>query len=223
MAQSGPKIAPVIELYTSEGCSSCPPAEQWLSTLKTDAVRQGAVVEAFHVGYWDSIGWVDRFAAPVFTTRQRQAAAWNRLSTIYTPQVLRNGRDWARWGDADPFGPTMPARIAITLHQAGSDRFEAEVTPAAGAPAAWSAYSTVTEDGYSTQVGAGENAGRLLRHDFVVRQYIPVGDYPSEPGAAQRLTLRSIPSEAGHPRRINLVVFDPRTGQPLQAVSAGCS
>lgn len=222
-AQSGPQIAPVIELYTSEGCSSCPPAETWLSGLKAGAARHGAVLEAFHVGYWDSIGWVDRFAAPAFTARQRQAAAWNGLHTIYTPQVLQGGRDWPQWGGADPFAPSGPARVGIALREAGRDRFEAEVTPAAGAPAAWSAYWTVTEDGYSTQVGAGENAGRLLRHDFVVRQYTPVGTYRSEPGAAQSLTLRSIPFEPGHPRRINLVVFDPRTGRPLQAVSAACS
>ena len=222
-AQSGPQVAPVIELYTSEGCSSCPPAEQWLSALKASATSRGAVVEAFHVGYWDYIGWSDRFAAPAFAARQRQAAAWNGLHTIYTPQVLRSGRDWPAWGGADPFGPTGPARVGITLREAGPDRFEAEVTPAAGAPATWSAYWTVTEDGYSTQVGAGENTGRLLRHDFVVRQYTPVGEYRSELGAAQPLTLRSIPFEPGHPRRINLVVFDPRTGRPLQAVSAACS
>jgi hypothetical protein len=223
-ARSGPQIAPVIELYTSEGCSSCPPAEQWLSRLKAGAASRGAVVEAFHVGYWDSIGWVDRFAAPAFTDRQRDAAARNGLRTIYTPQVLLSGRDWPQWGgDADPLRPTGPARVGITLREIGHDRFEAAVTTAAGAPAAWSAYWTVTADGYSTQVGAGENAGRLLRHDFVVRQYTPVGEYRSAPGVAQLLTLRSIASDPDHPRRINLVVFDPRTGRPLQAVSAACS
>ena len=81
-AESAAVIAPGIELYTSEGCSSCPPADRWLSTLKADAGNGGAVVQAFHVGYWDHIGWVDRFAAPAHTARQRQLAAMNKLSGI---------------------------------------------------------------------------------------------------------------------------------------------
>ena len=90
-ASSGATLTPVIELYTSEGCSSCPPADQWLSSLKGKPV----VAEAFHVAYWDYIGWKDRFAQPVFSTRQRDIAALNRQSGIYTPQLVRNGRDWS--------------------------------------------------------------------------------------------------------------------------------
>jgi hypothetical protein len=110
-AQSGATQAPVIELYTSEGCSSCPPADKWLSSLKTPGAGpgsdkggavtgavNGAVVQAFHVGYWDYIGWVDRFASPAHTTRQRQIAALGGQSTIYTPQAVLNGRDWRNWG-----------------------------------------------------------------------------------------------------------------------------
>jgi hypothetical protein len=88
--KSGDKITPVLELYTSEGCSSCPPADQWLSTLK----GQPVVAQAFHVGYWDYIGWVDRFATPANTTRQREVASLNRLRSIYTPQRVPNGQDW---------------------------------------------------------------------------------------------------------------------------------
>ncbi|RZI98774.1 MAG: DUF1223 domain-containing protein, partial [Haliea sp.] len=67
-AHSGPRVTPVLELYTSEGCSSCPPADQWASGFK----GKDLVVQAFHVGYWDYIGWIDRFAAPAYTLRQRQ-------------------------------------------------------------------------------------------------------------------------------------------------------
>src|SRR3954471_11896518 len=87
-AESAATLTPVIELYTSEGCSSCPPADRWLSSLKTRAAGGHAVVQAFHVGYWDYIGWVDRFASPANTARQRQVAAQNGLSGIYTPQLV---------------------------------------------------------------------------------------------------------------------------------------
>ena len=211
-AQSGERLTPVIELYTSEGCSSCPPADRWLSTLK----GQPAVVEAFHVGYWDYIGWVDRFAAPAYTTRQRQLAQANGQTTIYTPQVLRNGRDWADRG-RDLAG-NEPARAKLRIRKTGPDQFEADVAPASGATTPWSAYWTVTENGHGSKVKAGENAGALLQHDFVVRQYTPAGAYR---GPAT-LKLRTIAADPAHPRRINLVVQDPASGVPLQAVSLTC-
>lgn len=214
-AESSATLTPVIELYTSEGCSSCPPADRWLSTLKQSAASGKAVVQAFHVGYWDNLGWVDRFARPEHTARQRQVAAANRLSGIYTPQRVRNGRDWP--GDPVAGTSSEPARARISLRRGPEDAFEASVAPG-DAAARWSAYWTVTEHGHSSKVKAGENAGELLQHDFVVRQYVPAGDYQ---GPA-RLLFRAVPGEAGHPRQVNLVVFDKASGKPLQALSLGC-
>jgi len=214
--QSGRNKLPVVELYTSEGCSSCPPADRWLSHLK----GQSAVVQAFHVGYWDQLGWVDRFATPAHTVRQRQVAAWNRQSSIYTPQAVLDGKDWRNWGGTLDKQAAEPGLAQISLRQLGPDQFEATVTPVAGAPAHWSAYWTVTENGYSSKVKAGENAGEFLQHDFVVRQYTGAGVYTGE--ASQRLTFRSIASTPDHSRQINLVVFDPQTGKTLQAITAPC-
>jgi hypothetical protein len=214
-AESGASLTPVIELYTSEGCSSCPPADRWLSTLKDSAAGGKAVVQAFHVGYWDYIGWVDRFASPAHTARQKQIAGSNGLSGIYTPQVVRNGRDWREF--TRPAAGGEPARAHIGIQRGPSDAFEANVAPV-DPGGRWSAYWTVTEHGHSSKVKAGENAGEFLQHDFVVRQYVPAGDYQ---GPAQ-LVFRAVPGEAGHPRQINLVVYDKATGKPLQALSVGC-
>ena len=213
-ARSAATLTPVIELYTSEGCSSCPPADRWLSALKNDAEQGRVVAQAFHVGYWDSIGWVDRFANPVYTQRQRQVATWNHQSTVYTPQVVRNGRDWH---SDKVFGAAESARAAIELQRTAEDAFTATVTPADGA-VAWSAYWTVTEHDHSSKVKAGENAGEFLRHDFVVRQYVPAGDYRG----ASSLTLRAVHAQPDHARRVNLVVFDPKDGHTLQALGVGC-
>ncbi len=223
--QSGATVTPVVELYTSEGCSSCPPADRWVSGLKPQPGNAPeAVIQAFHVGYWDYIGWIDRFASPAHTERQRQIASWNNQRSIYTPQAVLNGRDWRDWHQA---GNNLPAskeaaHASVSLKQLGADQFEAVITTHGGAPAFWSAYWTVTESSHSSKVKAGENAGELLQHDYVVRQYTPAGDYRSDPAAAQKLVLRSISPTAGHARRINLVVFDNKTGKTLQAVSAGC-
>ena len=214
-AESAAALTPVIELYTSEGCSSCPPADRWLSGLKGTAAGGGAVVQAFHVGYWDYIGWIDRFASPAHTARQRTIAAQNGKSGIYTPQLVRNGQDLRDYSRA--LDRAEPARARITLEKNTDDAFEALVTPAEGV-AAWGAYWTVTEHGHSSKVKAGENAGEFLQHDFVVRQYVPVGEYRG----SSKLTLRSLPRQPGHPRQVNLVVFDPKSGKPLQALSLGC-
>lgn len=218
-AQSGAVQVPVIELYTSEGCSSCPPADQWLSTLKPQAAQGRAVVQAFHVGYWDYIGWADRFASPAHTTRQRQIATVNGLRGIYTPQLVRNGQDWRDYARALPAaGNTAePSRAGISLQGTAGDAFEATVTPAPDVKS-WSAYWTVTEHAHASKVKAGENAGEHLKHDFVVRQYVSAGTY----SGAAKLNLRAIAADAAHPRQINLVVFEPRSGKPLQALSIGC-
>lgn len=231
-ASSGATITPVIELYTSEGCSSCPPADRWASSLKD----KGVVIQAFHVGYWDYIGWVDRFAAPAYTNRQREVAARNNLRNIYTPQVVLNGRDWPNWSNSSAWlnqpSAREPARASITVQQLGADQFEASVTPVTNLPAnipgqqpiaSWSAYWTITEHGHSSRVQAGENAGEFLKHDFVVRQYARAGDYKAGSAAPQKLTFRSIAPAPGHARQVNLVVFDTKTGNTMQAVSLQCA
>lgn len=230
-ATSNTTLTPVLELYTSEGCSSCPPADKWASTFKEKSKDGAAVVQAFHVGYWDYIGWADRFAAPAYTQRQRDIGMREGLRSAYTPQAVLNGKDWPRWSAGSPASVTQAAakelaRARITLQQLGADQFEASVTavatPSNPAPAAnWSAYWTVTEHGHSSKVKAGENAGEFLKHDFVVRQYTPAGEYKNS-SSAQKLAFRSIAPTPGHPRQINLVVFDPQTGATLQALSLQC-
>ena len=215
---SGVTITPVVELYTSEGCSSCPPADKWASSLKGTSAKGGVVVQAFHVGYWDYIGWVDRFAAPAYTQRQRGIAAKNNLRGIYTPQAVLDGKDWSRWGSTPE--SREPARANITLKQLGADQFEASVTPIAPATS-WSAYWTVTEHGHNSKVLSGENKGEFLKHDFVVRQLVQAGQYPGD-AAAQKLQFRSIAPTLGHPRQDNLVVLDDKTGNTRQAASLQC-
>ena len=217
---SGPTIAPVVELYTSEGCSSCPPADKWASTLKGVSGAGGAVVQAFHVGYWDYIGWVDRFAAPAYTNRQRDIAARNNLRSIYTPQAVLDGKDWPRWGGKPE--NNEPTRAAVSLKQLGTDQFEASVTPLAPTTN-WSAYWTVTEHGHNSKVLSGENKGEFLKHDFVVRQLVQAGEYKTGDATAQKLKFNSIAPTPGHARQINLVVFDAKTGKTLQAVSLQCA
>src|SRR3954465_2646270 len=96
--RSGPQRVSLIELYTSEGCSSCPPAEEWLSSLRNDPrLWQSFVPVAFHVDYWDRLGGKKRFARPEFTARQRTYAAGASATTVYTPGFLIDGHEWRGW------------------------------------------------------------------------------------------------------------------------------
>lgn len=214
-ARSGATVPRVVELYTSEGCNSCPPADRWLATLSG---RPDVFAFAFHVDYWDRLGWTDRFASPAWTERQYQTAARNASRTVYTPQVLLDGRDYRGW-PALP-AATTPATVAISLARE-SGGYVARVTRVDGAPARLSGFWAVTEDGHSSQVPAGENVGVTLHHDAVVRelQAVPeVGDQPLV------FVPRSGPDAVSgpRPRQVQFVVTDPQTGKPLQAVRLPC-
>ncbi|HEX4046584.1 MAG TPA: DUF1223 domain-containing protein [Elusimicrobiota bacterium] len=163
--RSGPARTHVVELYSSEGCSSCPPADDWIaSLLKARGLWKDFVPVVFHVTYWDYLGWKDRFAEPAFDARQRAyAAAWGAAST-YTPGLVLDGEEWRGWGGAPPEA-TRPAGILTARITAG--RISARFSPAAGA-GPFIVYAARLGFGASSDVAAGENAGRVLRHEFVV-------------------------------------------------------
>lgn len=219
-AHSAATIAPVVELYTSEGCNSCPPADRWLSALK---VEPDVVALAFHVDYWDSLGWKDRFASAAYTQRQHEQQRTSGARFSYTPQVLVGGtdaRDWPSLGGS--MLPRPPASVEIALVREG-ERFDATVTPKPGAPARLLAYWAVTEQGHATAVKAGENEGATLHHDHVVRDYLPIAAWTARAGEATALQFTpKLPRDASHPRDVNLVVVDAASGRPVQALRLGC-
>ncbi len=220
MARSTRGIAPVVELYTSEGCNSCPPADQWLSKLKSDP---NVVALAFHVDYWDRLGWKDRFASAIFTERQVAQQASNGARFSYTPQVVVDGqdrKDW--WSLPTPITARPAAPVEVVLTRDG-DRVTASVAASARSPKRLAAYWAVTEQGHVTAVKAGENEGVTLHHDFVVRDYKTVPAWSASADTAQTIVFTpATPSDAAHPRQVNLVVLDADTGRPVQAVKIGC-
>jgi hypothetical protein len=219
-ARSGATVPTIVELYTSEGCSSCPPADQWLSTLKGDPSTHAF---AFHVEYWDYIGWKDRFAHPVLSQRQAQQLAVNGGGVRYTPQVVRNGVDERRWPVlAAPLpAPTTASTVDVTLARDG-ERFSAAIAPRPGAPSRLAAWWAITEHGHASRVSAGENRGETLKHDFVVREYRPVAAWNATAPATLQFAP-TLPADPAHPRQVSLVVVDAGSGKPLQAVRLACS
>ena len=161
----------IIELYTSEGCSSCPPAERWLETLR--AADPDVAALAFHVDYWDSLGWRDRYSDARYMARQQQLAAGRSSSIVYTPEVVidaREIRDWSRFGG--PLRETVDAPLALEFEIEPSDPPRARLIARAGRSVdAYRWHLVVTQNGLTSAIGAGENAGTTMRHPDVVRSF----------------------------------------------------
>jgi hypothetical protein len=177
-AKSGTTTAALVELYTSEGCDSCPPADRWLSGLPAAGFGAGRVVPlALHVDYWDYIGWKDPFAKPLFAARQRELAAIGRNRVVYTPQVVLAGKDYRGWPARSRFAEAIaainatPARAEIEL-TLGAGEIRAQVAvPRREDREEAALFVAVYENGLSNRVTAGENRGTTLNHDFVVREW----------------------------------------------------
>jgi hypothetical protein len=161
----------LVELYTSEGCSSCPPADDWLRRLPQEA---NLTALEFHVDYWDSLGWRDRFADARHAARQQRQAVRDGGTGVYTPQVVLDGRTWSGWyrSSAPAVAATSSAAMRLALIPGPTLHVKVDTVMDRPADAAsFHNYVAITEDGLASQVRAGENRGVLLRHDHVVRAF----------------------------------------------------
>jgi hypothetical protein len=166
--ESGAKQNSLIELYTSEGCSSCPPAEAWLSKLKSDSkLWKEFVPLAFHVDYWDRLGWRDRFASRDSTQRQYNYASLLRQESVYTPEFILNGQEW-RDGFGDRRLTNANTNAAGTLSAKTTDNKTFSISYQNQDRSNFEAHVALLGCGIASKIGAGENGGRELQHDFVV-------------------------------------------------------
>ena len=225
-ATSGSHRGALVELYTSEGCSSCPPADRWFAQLAATANPTQLSLLAFHVDYWDSIGWPDRFGSAANSDRQRDRVGNAGSRSVYTPQVMVGQRVGFPWGTPAALAAlhainALPSSLALELTaMPGAGGFDVglKASPTAGAllPNA-SLYLALYENGLSTEVKAGENEGVLLRHERVVRQLL--GPYPLA-GTQWSKALHVAAPRDVHPDRLGLTAFvQSRPGDTLQALS----
>jgi len=210
----------LVELYTSQGCSSCPPADRWLTWLDARYPRDRVVPIALHVNYWDHIGWKDPYARSEFTTRQRALAAANGSRTVYTPGVFVQGQEFPQWSGRASFDDAVravmasPASIRITLKAQWTD---IEVKVNASAVALTSAreprlFLALVQNGLATNVRAGENRGETLQNDRVVRAWS--GPLALEPAPVSW----PLPAQADRARYSIVGFAQGKDGRILQAV-----
>lgn len=232
--KSGPATAALVELYTSEGCSSCPPADKQLSLLRQQAGVQQAgaraviVPLALHVSYWDAIGWKDPYAQKAFDLRQSELLANRKNRIVYTPQFFVNGNELRTWRNDLPATiqniNARPAALGIQLKTALSNddlsvTVDVQNLLAGAEPKpTGKLYVALSESALVSKVLRGENSGTTLRHDDVVRVlFAPVA---LQQGSAHLQQSIRLPMEWQR-QNLQLVAFvqDARDGNVLQALS----
>ena len=222
-AKSGAQTVPLLELYTSEGCSSCPPADKWMSSIKTDKVTP----LAFHVDYWDYIGWKDRFSKAEFSDRQRKTAAFGGAGYVYTPQFVMNGRDFKGWDNSrlnESIEATQKFASRTNLSLNAMTEVNGDITLKASAQAVKPAdakdtdvFIALYENKLVSQVKAGENSGRELKHDYVVREFFGAYQISNQNEFSKNFTLK--PEWKGRDAGAVIFVQNSQTGEILQSLA----
>ena len=231
--RTGAHTVALVELFTSEGCSSCPPADRWISGFVNHPQFERFVPLAFHVNYWDDLGWKDRFADQRYTERQRALAKAAGAKMVYTPQVTLQGRD-ADWRNesafarrieainAKPNGANLQLRPKAYANGNIGAFVEANLVPPLK-PDEVALIVALTQDGLSSKVTAGENSGETLRHNFVVRDLKVLPDLRS--GGLDSRILQGLydfkPKPDYEVGKMRVVAFlqNVKTGEIVQAIS----
>ncbi|WP_219115804.1 DUF1223 domain-containing protein [Janthinobacterium sp. UMAB-56] len=223
--QSGPQTAALVELYSSEGCSSCPPADQRLNALRKEAGAASLVVPlALHVTYWDQIGWKDPLAQAQFDTRQAELLRHQPRHVAYTPQFFVGGTELRSWDTQLPAAirriNTTAALVNIGLSTTPGPGGKLLLEANANAPDAKTGgqlYVAISESGIVSKVLRGENRGATLHHDAAVRLWL--GPVALAQGRAQLRREVNLPA-SWRPEQLQVVAFVQRTDSSaiLQAV-----
>jgi hypothetical protein len=197
---SGRSRVALVELYTSEGCSSCPPADRWLGGLrKTDGLWKNFVPVAFHISYWDHLGWTDRFASEAFTRRQYDYAdSWSSHG-VYTPCFVKDGAEWHPGGSLPEAESGAPGVLTVT--PIDGKTYRVTFAPTGKGFLGLDVHVALLGGGIHSKVTAGENDGATLAHEFVVMDLKTAGLAKNADGTSYETTVRlDSPAEKEAPR-----------------------
>jgi hypothetical protein len=216
--QSEETVTTVIELFTSEGCSSCPPADKWLSQYKTDpGLFKTVIPMAFHVDYWNYIGWDDPFANRAFSQRQRRYDQEGGVRSVYTPGFVVNGKEWRKWF----FDKTAMPRQSKKMPGVLAGRLEEDQLTVTFNDTEVRLNVALLGMGLTTNVTSGENRNRSLQHDFVVLKHWQIEESVFDSTAKSWTTqLPAIPKFGQASTAIVIWVQSPYFQAPIQAAGA---
>jgi hypothetical protein len=216
--ESGERRTALVELYTSEGCSSCPPAETFLSRwIDSPRLWKDFVPIAFHVDYWNRLGWPDKWSKAEFTDRQRSySKAWHN-ETIYTPAFVLDGKEWNGWSSSasgPPLSDNTPGKLIISSINTNHWRVQFVGVSDRG----FEAHGAILAGGLVSDVKAGENRGRRLTHDFAVVAITEQAMVHKSDGFEAELEFSPPSDVSAKDLSIAVWVTPAKSIQPLQAV-----
>jgi hypothetical protein len=216
--QSSKTQTSLLEIFTSEGCSSCPPAEKWFSSLKTSSgLWKDFVPVAFHVDYWDYLGWRDPWSSKASTDRQHAYARDWRSDSVYTPGLVLNGKEWRTWSRSKSIPPSSIKAGVLRVTSTDLQNWEVTFTSAAPLGETYEAHVALLASGLTSNVKAGENKGRRLEHDFVVTRLKPCLLRADGNQAQGRLELELTKGEPAESSALAIWVTRSGSLEPLQA------
>jgi hypothetical protein len=218
--RSGGTRTSVLELYTSEGCSSCPPAERWLSSLtENPRLWKDMVAVSFHVDYWDDLGWKDPLARPEFSARQRNYSTEWRANAVYTPGFVLDGKEWKGWYQREALPMARKEKVGtLSATSSGVDGWSVSFEPLEMKVTEKVSFSgALLGFGMSLKVHAGENGGRTLKHDFVVLKFETA---PGKVVGKSFETTMKLPANLKADAKRRAVVFWATKAGSLQPVQA---
>ena len=183
----------VVELFTSEGCSSCPPADQVLAKVQHDLGDKAVYILAFHVSYWDKLGWKDAFSDPAWTQRQGSYATWLHLPSVYTPEVVVNGRTEFVGSEETRLRQTITGDLQqasnTTLALDHVQKTPTQVSIDYQTNGTGNLLFALIQKNATTNVQRGENAGATLSHVQIVRSLLTLSLASAGNKGTARLTL----------------------------------
>jgi hypothetical protein len=210
VCESGPTKVHLLELFTSEGCSSCPSAETWLAKLKQNpGLWREFVPVAFHVDYWDYLGWRDRFASKQWTLRQQTYADRWKARSIYTPGLVMDGNE-SRLGQVPQKSQDAIGTLRLAL---AGNAAVLTFKPAQTETREYEVYVAQLGFALSSDVSAGENRGRKLGHDFVVLS----SQKTAFPAASRAVTIALEKTDVSNPGALAAWVTHAGDQTPIQA------
>ncbi len=218
--ESGTEQVQLVELYTSEGCSSCPPAERWMTRLKSQSgLWEKVVPVALHVDYWNYLGWADPYANGAFTDRQR---AYARLGSgrVYTPGFFVNGKEWRGFFEGKSLTLTSgsePGNLRVST--LSDNQYQVEFTPTQNKTADYRVFVAVLGMDLKSKVKAGENRGRELQHDFIALELV---EAPLKSKGELHTQELSIPApKAYRGKQLAMAVWITQSGNPFPIQATG--
>ncbi len=206
---------PLVELFTSEGCSSCPPADAWLSTLQhSPGLWRDFIPIAFHVDYWDRLGWKDVLASPANSHRQQVYHQQKLSSGVYTPGFVIGGKEWRQWFQGDKLLPKNQEQTGVLKLSIKGRNIKAHFSPKQNIESPLILNIAVLGMGIKHAIGWGENKNKILSHDFVILSHQQI----SGSNHTWQAHLAGYPRQGATQLALAGWLATPQNQSPIQAV-----